>query len=161
MIRHLANKSDRGVATLEFALTASAFFMMIVVVLAGGLLFWTKNALVETTRRAARYAATQAASTPAGSVTACPADGNAGPRIAAIRNVALYGNELGTGPKLVENLAPGNINVEYCSFGLNTGTVSVSITGYTYHFVVPGIDRQLTMPSARTTVAGESAGTSP
>lgn len=154
----MTKHSERGVATLEFALTAAAFFMMLVVVLAGGLLFWTRNALVETTRRAARFAATQPASTPAGTVTSGT---NVGPSVTAIRNVALYGNAAGTGSKLVENLQPSNITIEYASFGVNTGTVSVSITGYTYNFIVPGINRQITMPPFRATIAGESAGAVP
>jgi Flp pilus assembly protein TadG len=155
------DNSQRGVATVEFALTASFFFMMLIVVIGGGMLFWTHNALVETTRRAARFAATQPASTPAGTVRTTNGCDSTGPSLANIRNYALYGNAAGTGSKLVENLQPSNICVEYVNFGVATGTVSVSITGFTSHFVVPGINRTITMPPYRTTVAGENAGTFP
>ena len=158
MNRNKCDNLERGAATVEFALTAAFFFMMVVVVLAGGLLFWTRNALVEATRRGARFAATQAASSSAGAVTSGT---NVGPSLTAIRNYALYGNAAGTGSKLVDNLQPANITVEYRNFGVATGTVSVSITGYTYNFVVPGINRQITMPPYRSTIAGESAGAVP
>jgi Flp pilus assembly protein TadG len=39
--------TESGVATVEFAITASFFFMMLIAVVAGGHLFWTHNALVE------------------------------------------------------------------------------------------------------------------
>src|ERR1041385_2319231 len=42
---------ERGIATIEFAVTAGFFFMMIIAVVAGGHFFWTHNALVESTRR--------------------------------------------------------------------------------------------------------------
>jgi hypothetical protein len=62
---------------------------------------------------------------------------------------------------LVTGLQPANINVEYSNFVVGGGSVSVSITGYNYSFVIPGISRQITMPAYRTTVAGESAGVLP
>jgi hypothetical protein len=37
----------------------------------------------------------------------------------------------------------------------------VSITGYTYNFIVPGINLQIPMPPFRSTVVGESVGTTP
>jgi TadE-like protein len=155
--------AELGVATLEFALTAAFFFLMLVVVIAGGLLFFTRSALVECTRRSARFAAMQAATTPAGTVRTTPAGtcDSTGPSLTAIRNVAMNGNPAGTGPKLVPSLLPSNICVEYSAFGVGSGTVSVSITGYTYNFLVPGINLQITMPPFRSTVVGESVGTTP
>ena len=145
---------------IEFAVVASVFFMMLLAICAGSNLYFTHNALVEATRRGARFAATQAAKSPAGATTACPLT-NAGPSLTAIRNYTIYGNAAGTGSPLVNGLLPSNVNVEYCSFGVGTGSVSVSITGYTYNFVIPGINRQITMPAYRSTAAGESAGTAP
>jgi len=50
------------------------------------------------------------------------------------------------------------VNVNYNNFGLNDGTVSVSITGYQFQFVVPIIGTTITMPSYTTTLTAESAG---
>ena len=44
---------ESGVATIEFAMTASFFLMMIVAIVAGSHFFFTHNALVESTRRGA------------------------------------------------------------------------------------------------------------
>ncbi len=146
---------------MEFVFISPFFFMMLVGIVAAGNLFFTHNALVEATRRGARYASMQAANATPGTIT--PSSGcatNVGPSLTAIRNYAIYGNAAGTGTNLV-NLQPSNINVEYCTFGVGTGTVSVSITGFNYNFVIPGISRVITMPPYRTTVTGESAGAWP
>jgi len=37
----------------------------------------------------------------------------------------------------------------------------VSITGFNYNFVIPGISRVIAMPAYRTAVPGESAGAFP
>jgi Flp pilus assembly protein TadG len=146
---------ERGSTLIEFAVVASAFFMMLLGICAASNLYFTHNAMVEATRRGARYAATQAAHTTAGTITSGT---NVGPSLTNIRNYTIYGNTAGTGPNLV-NLQPANVKVEYSNFGVGTGSVSVSITGYTYNFVVPGINRQIAMPAYRSTAAGESAGT--
>jgi Flp pilus assembly protein TadG len=158
--------SERGGTLIEFAVVASAFFMMLLAICAGSNLYFTHNALVEATRRGARFAATQQAATPAGALRntaggSPPAScDSTGPRLAQIRNYAIYGNTAGTGTNLL-GLQPANICVEYTNFGVGTGSVSVSITGYTYSFVIPGINRQITMPAYRSTAVGESVGTAP
>lgn len=149
--------SERGSTLIEFAVVSSVFFMMLLAICAGSNLYFTHNALVEATRRGARYAATQAAASPAGTITTGT---NVGPSLTAIRNYAIYGNTAGTGSNLV-GLQPANVTVEYSNFGVGSGSVSVSITGYTYNFVIPGINQQITMPAYRSTAAGESAGTCP
>ncbi len=60
MKRYTTNNSERGTAIVEFALTAAFFLMMIMAIVSGGHLFFTHNAMVESTRRGARYAATLA-----------------------------------------------------------------------------------------------------
>src|SRR6266852_4080927 len=60
MKRHTRNHSERGTAIVEFALTSAFFLMMIMAIVSAGHLFFTHNALVESTRRGARYAATLA-----------------------------------------------------------------------------------------------------
>jgi Flp pilus assembly protein TadG len=160
MIEQIEKRPESGSTLLEFTFVAVTFFMMLLAITSGANFYFTHNALVEATRRGARFAATQAASSPAGTITACPAT-NVGPSVTAIRNYAIYGNAAGTGPKLIANLQPANISVEYCNFGVGTGSVSVSITGYNYSVVIPFISRQITMPANRTTMRGESAGTLP
>jgi len=152
------NRAERGSTLIEFTVVSGVFFMMLIGIVAGSNLYFAHNALVEATRRAARFAATQSANATPGTVTSGT---NVGPSVTAIRNYAIYGNSAGTGPKIVSNLQPANISVEYSSFGVGAGTVSVSITGYNYNFVIPGINRQIAMPACRSTATGESAGTSP
>lgn len=143
------NRGERGVTILEFAITASVFFMMLVGIVAGGVYFWTHNALVEATRRGARYA-TLSQNT----------------AIAEVRNVVVYGNPAGTGTALVPNLVPANVTVTHSVFGVGRGTVTVGIcqsaangcTPYEYNFTIPGISETIEMPPYRTTLPGESAG---
>jgi Flp pilus assembly protein TadG len=158
------DQGQRGGSLMEFVFIAPFFLMLLVGIVAAGNLYFTHNALVEATRRGARYAAMQSAATPgnpAGTVrdTAGACD-TTGVNLANIRNFAIYGNAAGTGDNLV-NLQPSNICVEYSSFGVTQGTVTVSITGFNYNFVIPGISRVIAMPAYRTTVPGESAGVLP
>jgi Flp pilus assembly protein TadG len=159
------NKSkERGGTLIEFAFVASAFFTMLLAICAGSNLYFSHNVLVETTRRGARFAATQNAAI-AGVLAGTVRDtgGNCdstGASLSNIRNYAIYGNTAGTGTNLV-GLQPANICVRYSNFGVGTGSVSVSITDYTYNFVIPGINRAIVMPAYRSSQAAESAGTSP
>jgi Flp pilus assembly protein TadG len=168
MRRHLHQiKDERGGTLLEFTFVSSVFFMMLVAIVAISNLYFTHNALVEATRRGARYAATQPADTQCGRLTT--GSSNCSACLTRIRNYAIYGNSAGTGTNLL-NLQPSNVTVEYLQtdpndsntgFGVGSGAVSVSITGFSYNFVVPGISRVVPMPTYRTTVAGESAGVLP
>ena len=162
MTKQIQKNRVCGAATIEFTLAASALFLFLIMVIAGSVLFFTRSALVETTRRAARYASMQAATSPAGgSLRTTNGCDTTGPSVTAIKNYALYGNSAGTGPKLVSDLQASNICIEYSSFGVGSGTVSVSITGYDFAFRVPGVNRTITMPPYRTTINGESAGAFP
>jgi Flp pilus assembly protein TadG len=152
-------KGERGGTLLEFAIIAPFFFMMLVGIVAAGNLFFTHNALVDATRRGARYASMQAAANPAGTIRTTQGCDTTGPNLAAIKNYAIYGNTAGTGTN-VSGLQANNICVEYSSFGVQTGTVTVSISNYNFNFVVPGLTRVISMPAYRTTVSGESAGAS-
>lgn len=142
--------SERGVATIEFAMTAAFFLMMLLAVFAGGYLFWVHNALVEATRRGARYAANECKQDLAG----CP---NSGTSLERVRNFALYGSPVPTNKKLVNNLQPSNVIVAYSNdFGVAQGTVSVKIESYNFNFILS--PTAITMPPYQTTVVGESAG---
>jgi Flp pilus assembly protein TadG len=141
---------QRGIATIEFAVTAAFFFMMLVAVVAGGHFFWTHNALVEATRRGARYAADQCPNT--GPFVACA---DRATTVDRVKNVVLYDSSTaGTSP-FIPDLTTSMVTVTYSSdFGVATGEVSVKIEGYQYSFF--GVS--ITMPTYQTTLQGESAG---
>lgn len=135
--------NERGGTLIEFTIIASFFFLMLCAIVAAGNLYYTHNALVEATRRGARYAVLH----PSGSTT-------------AVQNVVIYGTDSpaeGATP-LVYNLQPGNVTVNYAGLNVAQGTVTVSITGYTYPFVIPAGTTSVTMPPYRTTLTGECAG---
>jgi Flp pilus assembly protein TadG len=157
------NHSERGTAIVEFAITAAFFLMIIMAIVSAGHLFWTHNALVESTRRGARYAAMQCKPDLVGCI-------NSDTSLARIKNVVLYGTPTAGSSPLVYNLTPANITVEYSvntapvdtppnDFGVGRGTVSVKIVNYNYTFAVAA--RVINMPAYQTTVVGESAGFTP
>lgn len=148
-------KNERGMITLEFALASSAFFMLLIAVVAGGSFFWTQSALVEATRRGARYATNQCQPGLAG----CLED--SGTADARIKNVVVYGtaNPADGDTPFIPNLTSSNVAIERSNnFGVGTGTVTVSITDYEYNFSVPGVQALVPMPACRTTFTGENAG---
>ena len=158
MVKQIKRNSENGIATLEFAVTAGFFLMMIVAVVAGGHFFWTHNAIVESTRRGARYAASQCNP----SDTLCP---NRATALERIQNVVLYGSPTAGTEPLVGNLQRSQIVVSYSkrpgmndseSFGVSQGSVSVKIQNYGYNFILSPV--VLRMPPYETTVRGESAG---
>lgn len=145
LAKTLPNRRDneRGGSLIEFTVVATVFFLMLVAIVAAGNLYYTHNALVEATRRGARFAVLN----PTGSTT-------------AVRNVVIYGTPTpaaGATP-LVYNLQPANVTVNYTGLGVAAGTATVSITGYQFPFVIPASRTSVTMPPYRTTLTGESAG---
>ncbi|HYG82323.1 MAG TPA: TadE/TadG family type IV pilus assembly protein [Pyrinomonadaceae bacterium] len=145
MIRNLRKReNERGATLLEFAIGASVFCVAMFGVVEYGRLMWTHNALSDAARRGARYAINHAA-------------GDA----AAVKNVVVYGAPEGGDKPVVANLTTANVQVQYSNFGLNAGTVSVSITGYQFQFVVPVIGTTISMPNYNTTLTGENAGLVP
>ena len=159
MIRQNKN-SERGVATVEFAATAALFLLMLLAVFAGGYLFWVHNALVEATRRGARYAANQCKA----DLEGCPDSGTV---LERVRNVTVYGSPTSTTNPLIYSLQPSNVTLEYSpntapsgqlpnDFGTARGTVSVKIENYNFNFILSPVP--LLMPPYQTTVVGESAG---
>jgi Flp pilus assembly protein TadG len=154
MKRRIINKrAESGTSIVEFAITAAFFFMLIVGIVSGAHFFFTHNALVESTRRGARYA----------SLLAKPATQecvNNSTTVDPVKNMVLYGTTTaGTSP-LVYNLQPSNVTVCYSAdYGVGQGTVSVKVEGYSYVFALGSVS--INMPSYKTTVVGESAGTLP
>jgi len=158
MLKRCTNNSENGIATIEFAVTASFFLLMIVSVVAGGHFFYTHNALVEATRRGARYAASQCRP----SDTLCAGHDTA---LARIKNVVIYNSPDAGTDRLVPDLQASQIVVTYSKragtndseeFGIAQGSVSVKIQGYDYNFILSPV--ALHMPPYETTARGESAG---
>lgn len=153
MQRSIKRESESGTAIVEFTLTAAAFLMIIMAIISAGHLFFTHNALVESTRRGARYAAMQAKP----SSESCQ---NNSTTVDPVKNMVLYGTPTAGTATLVNNLQASNITVCYSSdYGVGQGTVSVKIEGYSYTFAVGAFN--INMPAYQTTVVGESAGTVP
>ena len=141
-------KGERGSTIIEFTVVAVAFFMMLVGIVSAGNLFYTHNALVEATRRGARYAVVH--SSPTYDSTA----------VSKVQNVVVYGTDTPAAgaTSLIYNLQPSNVTVTYSSLNVASGTVSVSIVNYSFPFVLPTRTTSITMPPYRTTLSGECAG---
>lgn len=150
------NSSEQGNTIIEFAIVATVFFMMLVGIVAAGHLFYTHNALVEATRRGARYAVLQCKP----NLSGCTDSANT---IDRVRKVVVYGTDTPAqgATSLVSNLLPSNVTVTFSTapnFGLAAGTVSVNIDNYSYPFVLPAVTTSIAMPPYRTTLSGECAG---
>jgi Flp pilus assembly protein TadG len=142
---------QRGATLVEFSIAATVFLMAMFAVIEFGRVLWLHNALTDAARRGARYAVLQCAP----SDGTCPGSSTSVDRI---KNIVVYGNSAGGTQPLVENLTTSNVNVNYSAFGLDGGTVSVSITNYQFQLVLPLIGTSIPMPSYTTTLTGESAG---
>ncbi len=140
----LQKKDQRGATLLEFAIGATIFLTVIFSVLEFGRALWVHNALTDAARRGARYAVLHAA-----------ADSG------AVKNVVVYGDPAGGTKPVVDRLSTANVDVNYANFGLEGGTVSVTITDYQFQFILPLVNTSIQMPSYRTTLAGECAGLIP
>ena len=134
-------ENERGSTLVEFAIGVTVFLTAMFAVLEFGRALWVHNALTDAARRGARYATMHS-----------PADAG------QVKNVVVFGDPGGSGTPMITNLTTANVNVTYNNFGLNDGTVSVSITNYQFQFVVPIIGTTITMPSYTTTLTAESAG---
>jgi len=134
-------ENERGSTLVEFSIGVTVFLTAMFGVLEFGRALWVHNALTDAARRGARYATMHS-----------PADAD------QVKNVVVYGDPAGGGQPMINNLSTANVNVNYNNFGLNDGTVSVSITSYQFQFVVPIIGTTITMPSYTTTLTAESAG---
>ena len=138
------NTDQRGATLVEFAIGATVFLSVMFATLEFGRALWVHNALTDAARRGARYAALHAASD-----------------AASVKNVVVYGDPAGGTKPVVNNLTTDNVTVTYSNFGLQGGTVAVSITNYEFQFVVPLVSTSIQMPNYRTTLTGESAGLIP
>ena len=134
-------KNERGSTLVEFSIAMTVFITAMFGVMEFGRALWVHNALTDAARRGARYATLHA-----------QADSS------SVKNVVVYGNPEGSGEPMLTNLNTGIVNVDYDNFGLNDGTVSVSIDEYQFQFVIPIFGATITMPSYKTTLTAECAG---
>ena len=143
---HLRKRRDnqKGATLVEFSIGVTVFAMAMFAVLEFGRVLWAHNALTDAARRGARYATLHA-----------QADA------ATVKNVVVYGNEAGTGNPMLPNLTTDKVLVNYNGFGLNEGTVTVSIDSYQLQLVLPFTGAGITMPSYSTTLTAECAGLIP
>ena len=139
-----SRKSERGASLAEFSIAATVFLLAMFAVLEFGRALWVHNALTDAARRGARYAVLHKASD-----------------IADVKNVVVYGDPAGGTNPVVSNLDIPNVDVTYTGFGLDTGTVSVSITNYQFQFLLPIGPTSIQMPGYTTTLTGECAGILP
>jgi len=140
----LKKNNQRGSTLVEFAIGVTVFATAMFAVLEFSRALWVHNALADAARRGARYAVLHTAND-----------------IDQVKNVVVFGNSAGTGNPMLNNLTTTNVNVSYNGFGLNEGTVTVSITDYEFQFVIPIVGTTITMPSYSTTLTAESAGLLP
>jgi Flp pilus assembly protein TadG len=135
-------RSERGGTLVELAIAATVFLTSMFAVLEFGRALWVHNALSDAARRGARHATLKGAG---GS--------------AEVKNVVVYGDPAGGTQPLVPNLTTTNVNVAYSTdYGLNDGTVTVSITNYQFQFVLPLLTTSISMPAYSTTLTGECTG---
>jgi Flp pilus assembly protein TadG len=139
-----AKKSQRGASLVEFTIAATVFLTVTFAVLEFGRALWVYNALADAARKGARYAAVHDATS-----------------IDDVKRMVVYGDPAGGTTPVVDNLDVSNVTVTYPNFGLDKGTVSVSITSYQFQFVLPLLPVSIQMPSPTTTLTGECAGLIP
>jgi hypothetical protein len=109
-----------------------------------GRALWTHNALADAARRGARYAVINQQS-----------------NMADVKKMVVYGSLDADAKPMLDNLTTDNVEVVYDGFGLDVGTVQVTIKDYDFEFIVPIVSTTIRMPKYTTTLTGESAGTAP
>ena len=133
--------NECGATLVEYSIALLVFLIATFGVIEFGRALWVHNALADAARRGARYASLHSAND-----------------IANVKNVVVYGDPAGGAQPSIPNLTVDNVDVDYSNFGLNKGTVSVSVTNYQFQFVVPVFGTTITMPNYTTTLTGESVG---
>jgi len=137
----LFKSNERGSTLVEFAIAATVFLTCVFGVIEFGRALWVHNALTDAARRGARYAVLHSADD-----------------IDQVKNVVVYGDPAGGTDPLVSDLTTDNVTVTYSDFGVNHGTVTVSVEDYQFQFVIPVVGTTITMPKYATTLSGESIG---
>jgi Flp pilus assembly protein TadG len=138
------NSDEQGTTLVEFSIAALVFLTVVFGVIEFGRALWVHNALSDAARRGARYAVVHSVDD-----------------VAKVKNMVVFGSENGGAQPTIPNLTVDNVTVDYSSMAVNTGTVTVSITGYEFEFVIPVVGTTIEMPSYSTTLTGESSGFTP
>ena len=143
MKRTTKNK-ERGASLVEFSIAATVFLTVMFGVIEFGRALWTHNALADAARRGARYAVL-----------------NAETKKDDVKKIVVYGSLDADAKPMLDNLTTDNVDVVYEGFGMDVGTVQVTIKEYDFEFIVPIVSTTIRMPHYTTTLTGESAGTAP
>lgn len=143
MKRTTKNK-ERGASLVEFSIAATVFLTVMFGVIEFGRALWTHNALADAARRGARYAVINAES-----------------KKDDVKKIVVYGSLDADAKPMLDNLTTDNVDVVYEGFGMDVGTVQVTIKEYDFEFIVPIVSTTIRMPKYTTTLTGESAGTAP
>ena len=147
---------QRGQTLVEFALVSLLFFVVLIGLVEFARALWTWNTIVQATRAGARFAVVE---TPVASDT-------------TVKNYVVYLNAAGTGSAVLPGLTTSNVQVSYfkhanppvaattVSEKYNADIVQISITGYSFNFVVPFFGSGITLPPFTTTLPLEGLGAS-
>lgn len=146
-------KRMQGVYVVEFAIIGVLLFTLLFGVLEMGRLYFTVEALNEVVRRGARLAAVCSPTKPTD--------------VDNLKQLAVFNGRGGTGPSpLIMNLNPGDLTLNYLDgLGVDRGPgfdsiryVQVSIQGFQFRLLIPGVGGSFTLPPFRATLPSESLG---
>ena len=143
-MRRINKNKERGASLVEFSIAATVFLTVMFAVVEFGRALWTHNALADAARRGARYAVL-----------------NEEAKKDDVKKIVVYGSLNADAKPILDNLTTDNVDVDYEGFGMDVGTVQVTIKEYDFKFIVPIVATTIRMPKYTTTLTGESAGTSP
>ena len=143
-MKRINKNKERGASLIEFSIAATVFLTVMFAVIEFGRALWTHNALADAARRGARYAVLNQES-----------------KKDEVKKMVVYGSLDAEAKPILDNLTTDNVEVAYDGFGMDVGTVQVTIKEYDFKFIVPIVSTTIRMPKYTTTLTGESAGTAP
>ena len=135
-MNNMIKNNQKGVALVELALILPLLLLLTFITTEFGRAMFEYNAVTKSTRNAVRYLSFQTPPLP-GSVSS--------PQVTQARNLMVYGNLVGTGPRLVRGLTLDNVpeatccTWQYAGTNPNIHTVTVRVTNYTYHSLFPSV----------------------
>ena len=153
--RGRSTEQEKGQTLVEFAFVVILFLTVLFAIVEFGRALWTWNTIVQATRAGARFA-----------VVETPTSTNS-----EVKNFVVYYNSAGTGSPVLPGLTTSNVTVNYYKID-STGNyvappggnkfmadlIQVSITGYTFNFLVPIFGSGITLPAFTTTLNLEGLG---
>jgi Flp pilus assembly protein TadG len=149
---------QRGQTLVEFAFVCLLFLTLLFGIVEFSRALWTWNTIVQATRAGARFAVVEVPT---------PTDDQ-------VKNFVVYYNAAGGGNPVLPGLTTSNVSVQYvknsgkvcpdnslpdpCADKYAADAIHVSITGYTFNFLLPVVGSNLTLPSFTTTLPLEGLG---